>query len=340
MGLDAVVFRSGLYYRWADPDSTAGTCVAAIEVARTLYSTGARNVLVVGDSRIGNGFSGSIADAAVEGSNLHFLPVGIPGTTPRVWPHVTEAFDMEAHPLAAAVFIVLDLDDTHEAEDLATRALDLAYLAPLLGITDLLHLPPTFDEPVSKQRAVRQILLPGTAMHSDAMGFIGAPINRIERVLLYRREHLTSFLAYPGHSERIDADIERQPAAMRIDPSWAGYVAQLNGSMPMQPPTVTGAYRTRWFGAIAERCRKAGVPMLLLPIPRGPYHRAFGKASTLSGSLALLQEQGALRVLDPTPFRQLEEPQYFFDILHLNADGRRACSTELARAVKSVLEGR
>src|SRR5579872_308834 len=50
--LDAVVFRSGAYWRVAEPESTAGTTLGAVYAARHLYDPQRKNIIVLGNSQI------------------------------------------------------------------------------------------------------------------------------------------------------------------------------------------------------------------------------------------------------------------------------------------------
>ena len=52
LALQALVYRSGLYYRVADPKSNTGAVVNALLILEQHYQPGARTVLVMGDFRI------------------------------------------------------------------------------------------------------------------------------------------------------------------------------------------------------------------------------------------------------------------------------------------------
>ena len=62
-----------------------------------------RNILVLGNSQIGEGFSAQIADAASArgDSKAHFVNGSIPGTTPRVWDYrvTVRVHDPKGDPL-------------------------------------------------------------------------------------------------------------------------------------------------------------------------------------------------------------------------------------------------
>ena len=106
MLVDLSLFRSGLYYRWAEPDSTAGSVVRAQMTIRHDYEPDRRNVLVLGNSRIGEGFSALLADAASGNDDLHFINGSIAGTTPRVWYYLLRAIDPDANRFSAIALMV------------------------------------------------------------------------------------------------------------------------------------------------------------------------------------------------------------------------------------------
>ena len=82
LALQALVYRSGLYYRVADPKSNTGAVVNALLILEQHYQPGARTVLVLGDFRIVEGFSGPLAQGD---GRLRFIALGVPGSSPRTW---------------------------------------------------------------------------------------------------------------------------------------------------------------------------------------------------------------------------------------------------------------
>src|ERR1700728_4192985 len=80
---DSLLFRTGWYASHLLPDSSAGTLESQLHWLKNTPPSGRPEVLIVGDSRIAEGFSASVADSAV-GERLHFWNFGMPSTTPRV----------------------------------------------------------------------------------------------------------------------------------------------------------------------------------------------------------------------------------------------------------------
>ena len=79
---ESLLYRSGAYFAIAEPDSNAGAVVNALLVLDRHFRPGVRTVLVLGDSRVAEGFSGPLARA---GSEVDFISLSIPGSTPRTW---------------------------------------------------------------------------------------------------------------------------------------------------------------------------------------------------------------------------------------------------------------
>ncbi|HZW51965.1 MAG TPA: hypothetical protein VFF05_08890, partial [Rudaea sp.] len=61
---DMLVFRSGVYAPLIEFESTAGSVVTATRAIDTYFDPARRNVLVLGDSKVGQGFSALLADAS------------------------------------------------------------------------------------------------------------------------------------------------------------------------------------------------------------------------------------------------------------------------------------
>ena len=84
-------------------------------------------------------------------------------------------------------------------------------------------------------------------------------------------------------------------------------------------------------GRIASRYASSGTRLRLACLPRGPYHEALGIEWRPHGALQDLQREHRLEILDTADVRTLERPEYFFDTIHLNREGRVAFSAMLAR---------
>lgn len=346
-GWDALLFRSGLYYRWIEPRSTAGTTRSALQVVERTYEPGRRNVLVLGNSRIGEGFSSALADEAAAGSGLHFVNAAIPGTDPRVWYYLLRQVDPQAERFAAVV-VTVPYDAGALAAAPADYPLDVAYLAPLLRLQDLLDFPASFDAAGMVQRARRAIVFPAQPMHEDIAALLAAPLQRLRDVRAWRRHHVGDVLHYGGRAEALP-ELELDPAT-RLPLDWQGREAELKPkladyfaalSSPPKPSAQarqsSDRYYRQWLGRIARPYRAHGVPVIVTEVPRGPFHGAQAARPTPTGAVAELAAAGLLKVLPGDSFVDLEQPRYFFDALHMNRAGRERFSPRLAQLVAAAL---
>ena len=139
--IDGAIFRSGWYFRRVAPLSSLGQMAIAIDDIRHI-PTGKHAVLVIGDSRAGEGFSMPTADRAASAMDLAyvFYNAAVAGTTPRVWYYLLRQIDNPGERLAAVAVMVTSYHDD-EPEDLAERPSDIAFVHPLLTLTDLTDFP-------------------------------------------------------------------------------------------------------------------------------------------------------------------------------------------------------
>lgn len=343
---DTALFRSGVYAIVAEPESTAGSLVRTTMKIDGNFQPGKRNILVLGDSRIGEGFSMPLADAAANRADLHFINGSIAGTTPRVWNYLLREIDPDATRFAAIV-MMLDYDLADQRQNLLDRRIDIAYLRPLLRIGDLLFFPNSFNDPALRQEARRAIILPMQAMHDDIRSLLASPRKRHKEITVSRPTWLAATVAYPGRPQTLpDLAID---AVTGMPDSWngldkkiesriRGYFQSIQKVASDSLQTTNMDYLLRWLPTIVDRYHAAGIPVIVFSIPRGPWISPLVSTPPQpNAAIAALQINGKLVALPGAAFTNLEHPQYFVDELHLNSVGREEFSRRLAQRVASLL---
>jgi hypothetical protein len=342
--IDAAAFRSGWYYRWAAPNSTTGSTVRTIMSIRHYFDPARRNVLVLGNSQVGEGFSFPVAETALGRDRLHFINGSIAGTLPRVWNYLLRKVDPKATRYAAIVMMV-DYDATywHETTD---YPLDTPELAALLRLTDLRDYPASFTRPELHSRAVRTILFPMQAMREDLADFLLHPSDRLDELEHKRRDWINGGAWYGGHNDALpDLSIDKttgMPADWSevdgaIKTKLESYFNGLRTPMSADAREANIAYEREWIGRIAARYRANGVPVIVFQMPRGPWHGALTPAPRPNAALLELQRAGDIEVVPGDAFVQFEQPRYFTDTLHMNHAGREAFSALLAQKIAPLL---
>ena len=325
--LDQIVFR-GIYLSVLEPESTAGMTLLMRSMQEKSYAPGMKNILVLGDSRIGEGFSAILANRTAHHQGFHFVGLGLPGTTPRAWYYILRDLDPQRNKYHAIYIMSNTFRDNELHEDIQNRSIDTAYIAPILNINDFFSYPKSFSDPKEAMKAAIAVAFPTASFKSDVVGFIKAPIQRIKKAALWRENYPSWIAAYPGHSERLPS------AGIPFTPD--GVLNQLSGSSralldeyfrnnrsdatPSERPMFS--YRSTWYGSIAQEYAATAVTFGTFLIPRGPYHAVMNKSAEANGSLRLLEKKGLIKLIDTSVTLPLEEPQFFFDHLHMNAAGR------------------
>jgi len=340
------LFRSGFYYRYvASPDSTAGEAERALQVIAQRYVPGARNVLVLGDSRTAEGFSSRVANQSVPGIN--FIEAGMAGTTPRVWSYLLRKIDPAGDRFDAVVLQRIVDVSTPDRECLADRSLDLAYLPPLVTAADALDIPRSFAQPPARAQAWRTVLLPMRTARADLDALADSPYARLRAVRVNLRAYVPSRYAYTGHAESLAAvaldplTLHPKPAA-DVPSSLIAYLDQLRESRVSQraPEPCNLAYYRHWLGRIAAQYRPTHRPVLLVALPRGPFHREHGPPARTDLAAVGLSPGDGVTLLAPSAVGTLEQPRFFFDSLHMNRAGRDRYSVLVAQSVADALAPR
>ena len=339
--LDLALFRSGWYAHWIEPQSTAGSAYGTTLLIAHYRDPARKNVLVLGNSQIAEGFSAARADADAARADLHFVNGAVPGTTPRVWNYLLRAVDPDADRFAAVALMIDGNLDT-DREDLTNYPLDTRYLLPLLGLGDTFDYPDSFTDPNQRAAARRAILLPLQTLHDDVFAFAANPRERRRAVRPERPGWIDAVNAYEGHEERLPELSLDAASGQPLD--WNGVDPALRAKLDAyfhmlraaQDPSVRApndAYYRTWLGRIAARYRARGVPVFVFVVPRGPWQAELVPAPHYTGAEADAIAAGQVRAIPADAFVALEKPQYFFDTLHMNRSGRERFTRELAQRI-------
>lgn len=343
---DALVFRSSFYLRWLEPQSVAGSTRNAVHRVEATISPGRRNVLVMGNSKIGEGLSTALADATTEGSGLHFVSGFIPGSALRIWYYLLREIDPQANRFAAIV-LAIPLSADEDLGTMAERVADISYLAPLLRLQDLATFSSSFDSPALRDQARRAILFPAQALRRDIAAFLGSPRHRYEKVRRTEERSVAEFLSYRGNGVALP-DLPIDPAT-RLPVHWNGVDERTKRGLTehyfrwlhaVPSPAVAASnerYYREWLTRIVERYRASGTPIILIEVPRGPWHGTEAPVPRPTGAVAELIAAGAVSALPGDTFVDIERPRNFFDLEHMNKSGREQFTVRLARRVAALL---
>lgn len=331
--LDLLVFRSGLYVRIASPDSYAGM-VYATELGSRVRDP-AREILVLGSSRTGEGFSAARAEELLAPEGPAFFNAAIPGATPRVLSYLLRRLDPGANRYAVVAIELPAYDDQASSEPLADRQLDLAFLPDLVGWGDCAELTRSYTTGAGRAEALATCLFKGYAYRRDVQDLLAAPLARLRAVRAARAHGYEWARAYDGHPGSLEgARFDEAQGRLVYDASVPDDVRrQLEAGLRQKGARADErAYRLAWLGEIARRYAGSSTRLVLFQPPRSPFPAALRPRAS-AGAVRALVASGRMAALDEQLFEPLERPEYFFDLQHLDREGRRVFTERLARAL-------
>ena len=338
---DSLLFRTGWYTRFLEPDSSAGTLESQIHWLQQTPPSGLPEVLVVGDSRIAEGFSVRVADEIVN-RRLHFWNFGMAGTTPRVWYYALRAADPTRRRFAA---IVVELDKYSDADWFGAsenRITDQNFLVMQLGLSDCAAFATSINDVTLERQALFGCLFRGVVLRPDVQSFLAHPKARLQHAGDWWNNglhYITDYTGKPESLEGMTADWTRRTIHFPDGVSEATRANVIQFALPEEVPT-TGAlarYRRRWLGGILDLYKDSPTRIVFFQLPRGPLVNP--RSDTGPGFVNTVSNVPRVSVLPFETFTDLERPELFADGLHLNHLGRPIFSQRLAQKVDSILAG-
>lgn len=340
--VDGIVFRTDIYEQFLSPRSYAGRVYLLAKHLAGGTEDASTTILVVGDSRIAEGFSSREATAEVASESVRFESGAVPGSTPRVWYYLLREIDPEANRFMAVVLPCFAYDDAEIAENYSNRQLDIRLLGPLLRLSDLVEFSSSFDSWDRREDAFLSNLLKGYGYKADLHDFLGDPRSRLELLATAERTWASSRDNYSGKSETLaglhfDAESKEFVFPEGVPDAVQRRVKLESLPKPVRAGNALARYHRRWYGKIAEYYEGSPTRLLVVRPPRGPWTEMLPKTTQGMGAVRQLQQANLLTILAEDAFIELERPQLFADALHLNREGRTIFTSRLAREVMSAL---
>jgi hypothetical protein len=275
---DALLFRTRLYTRILDPNSSTGL----FELTLSNEAAGeyrAKGVLICGSSLMAEGFSAKVANSPELARGYQFSNAAVAGTAERCWYYLLRDLDPGRNRYAAIVIGLESYDDRDRHElDPADRIADLHFLAVRLRLFDVPEFAGSFRSPGLRLEAARGALLKGLVYRQDLHAFLAAPGQRLADVREQRERANSDFYNYPG--------ADRSLAGLSVD--WnARTITFPDGLTPAEkeqirksffapaPPQrgYLGEYRRVWLRRIADLYQGAATRILFARPPSTPLAR-------------------------------------------------------------------
>jgi hypothetical protein len=339
--VDGAVFHSGLYQYLLEPQSYAGVISRGLRAEKHRPSFSAREVLVLGDSRIGRGFSETIANETAAAAGVAFVKRAFPLSTPRLWYYYLREVDPTAARYRAIVIPV-----RFEEGRLIGAVTEIAHAAFLLRYSDAWVFASSFPQWKDQCKAFMACLLRGTALQPDLWNFLEHPAQRLKRL----RE---APLAYSERFYRDDNDFARDRTDMTgvsFDPVSKTFKfpagkpwlerdrARYEESIDMLEHPRWSASHYQWTKRILERYAHSSSSIILVELPKSPFASEITSKEAPPFNPRELAADGKAMLVEDSQFAFLERPEYFADYRHLNAHGRTFFTRRLSEEVLARLQ--
>lgn len=336
---DAAIFRLNWYYKYLEPDSSAGMVESYIFWLKHTRPTTVPEVMVLGDSRIAEGFSSRDADR-LAGNKVHFWNFGMGGTSPRVWYYVLRDADPTRRRFRAIAVELDQYSDEDQLDSRPNRLIDLNFIIGRLRLTDCPDFAASMVSWEFKSRALAGCLFKGIPLRRDAQEFLLNISDRIKRSKEWHNKGLFYTTDYAGREENLiglSADFARRTIVYPpgIDAQRRSSIEAMTMPAPAPQTGETTRYRELWLGRIMDLYKDSPTQIIFFELPRAPLPRPEGRVPAVY--LQAVLKRPRVAALPQNTFRDLERPEVFFDGLHLNRIGRGIFSARIAETIPPMI---
>jgi hypothetical protein len=342
--IEVVIFRSNFYTRFMEPESSAGTFEGTFQ-HEDARARGPRQILILGSSRIAEGFSAKRVNQLEPKGGYYFINGAVSGAGPRCMYYLLRDLDPRRDRYKAIVLTIDDYTDPDDYEDLADREEDVNTVIARLRLTDVYSFTQSFTKRKTKWAVLASSLIKSISYQRDLQEFLDHPQHRIEKATLYRGHFFDWAYDYGGSEHSLAGttiDWNTKPPTITFPPNIPqpeqDYLRPRLVITAPQKDAHVRAYQTRWLGAIADLYRNSKTRIIFVQAPRTPLPRPVSLANWPWTTADKMRERPWVTVVDPRTFENLERPELFSDYAHLNSEGQKAFSPALAATVKSLLE--
>jgi len=278
--------------------------------------------LVLGDSRMAEGFSTTVADDLGSAAGFKFVNLTEPASTVSSWYYMLREVDPAVRRYSA-IIVPYGIGYEPSTADL----LRISMAAPLLRYGDCFNFTSAFERWSGRFRAFTACILRGSAYQSDVTDLLEHPIARI-RSVQQEAERMRSRAAYKGKDyDLVGTSYNPTTGQVTFAPKLTEPQRQAVRKSLIQPSESDMEYSLKlqreWIPRILNRYSNSSTVIVLTPVPRGPFAEltGFSKAShsILPGGVI----QRTTFSLPEQTFEFLEKPEYYFDAFHLNSKGRQ-----------------
>jgi hypothetical protein len=319
--VDGAIFHSGLYVSILAPRSYAGRIWRITQAEKQRAPSDLKEVLVLGDSRIAEGFSATLANELGSPAGLKFVSFAEPAASANTWYYMVREVDPTTRRYAA---IVIPYGIGYEPS--SADPLRISMTAPLLRYADCFHFASGFQRSSGRFRAFIACILRGSAYQDDVADLLGHPGARMTSIR--QADEMHSVREYKGQDyDLVGTSYSAATGQVSFAPKLTEAQKSAFRKSLIQPSQADTEYSLRlqrdWIPRIMDRYSHSPTAIVLTPLPRGPFLELGGFSGGYKSVLPNSVLERTKLSLPERTFDFLEKPEYYFDAFHLNAKGRQ-----------------
>ena len=319
--VDGAIFHSGLYVSILAPSSYAGRIWRMTQGEKQRAPSDLKEVLVLGDSRVAEGFSATLANELGSPAGLKFVSFAEPAASANTWYYMVREVDPTTRRYAA---IVIPYGIGYEPS--SADPLRISMTAPLLRYADCFHFASGFQRSSGRFRAFIACILRGSAYQDDVADLLGHPGARMTSIR--QADEMHSVREYKGQDyDLVGTSYSAATGQVSFAPKLTEAQKSAFRKSLIQPSQADTEYSLRlqrdWIPRIMDRYSHSPTAIVLTPLPRGPFLELGGFSGGYKSVLPNSVLERTKLSLPERTFDFLEKPEYYFDAFHLNAKGRQ-----------------
>ena len=319
--VDGAIFHSGLYVSILTRSSYAGRVAKITQAEKERAPSGLKEILVLGDSRIAEGFSATLANELGAAAGVKFASLAEPAASANTWYYMVREVDPTTRRYAA---IVIPYGIGYEPNN--ADPLRISMTAPLLRYGDCFHFASGFQRWSGRFRAFIACILRGSAYQDDVADLLAHPVARMKSIR--QADKMRSGREYKGRDyDLVGTSYDAATGQVTFAPKLTEAQRLAFQKSLLQPSHSDTEYSLKlqreWIPRIMNRYSNSPTAIVLTPLPRGPFLELGGFSK---GNESILPSSVIQRTTFSLPgytFDFLEKPEYYFDAFHLNARGRQ-----------------
>jgi hypothetical protein len=343
---DNLIFRTAVY-AYLPMVTTSGRLAHSMLMEEHRPPSGKEEILATGSSKMQFGLWDKVAEGADPEGRFRIVNEATHGASEKWTYYILKRLDPTHRRYRAIVFSdseykVYPLPEDQENDFSAAQA-----LAPFVSASDWPGFIDSFTDPAVRENVRYQALF---TSHGVGMDFLLSSGRIAERIL---KGGATRLLTDEGPAENATGLLvspARQASLMRVVSYPAHFdIFQRQSAdsyfrYPRQRDAIAYTQRNAlfhriWLSKIIELYKDSPTRLIFVQMPR------WGKPLPLIIPLPdapdirdLVPRQKNVIFLDDSEFADLEKPQYFWDLYHLNRAGRRLFSEKLGVRVREMFD--